>query len=69
MDLHLERLEYLIKLTIEFCHTVEICSFCSICDSDGDILYTNESICSRMCCYIAELLFCIIIVCFHKRKN
>lgn len=40
MDLHLEKMEYLIKLTIEFCHTVEICSFCSICGSDRDVLYT-----------------------------
>lgn len=54
MGLHLEKLEYLIKLTVEFYHTVEIWSFCSICDSDRDILYTNESVCSRICCYIAE---------------
>lgn len=54
MGLQLEKLEYLIELTVEFYHTVEICSFCSICDSDRDVSYTNESMCSKMCCYIAE---------------
>lgn len=47
MGLRLERLEYLIKQTVEFYHTVEICSFCSICDSDRDILYPNESVVVR----------------------